>query len=138
MKLKDARKRSGLSQVNLASHLGVNQSLISQWENNVTCPSAYYRQKIDKLLKVKVDWVEEFTPLDMVEGKALLRFAGYLYEKGDFGSAAELFFNPKVYDVRQLLKLKGFIPVDYRPESELGEKPLLPPGVKEEEEEEEK
>ena len=134
MKLRDARKRSGFSQVNLASLLGVNQSLISQWENNVTCPSAYYRQKIDDLLRVKVDWIEEFAPLDTVEGKALLRFAGYLYQEGDFGSAAELFFSPKVYEVRQLLKLKGFLPRDYKPESELGEKPLLPPGVKDEEE----
>jgi len=135
MKLKDARKKSGFSQVDLASHLGVNQSLISQWENNVTCPSEYYRQKIDNLLKIKVDWIEEFAPLDMVEGKALLRFAGYLYEKGDFGSAAELFFSPKVYDVRKLLKLKGFLPRDYKPESTVGEKPLFPPGVKDEEEE---
>ena len=129
MKLKDARKKSGFSQVDLASHLGVNQSLISQWENNVTCPSAYYRQKIDDLLKVKVDWVEEFEPLDTVEVKALLRFAGYMHQAGDFDSAAELFIDPKVYDLRQLLKLKGFLPRDYKPESELGEKPLLPPGV---------
>lgn len=39
LRIKEIRKEKGLSQTDLASSVGVNQTAVSQWERGVTMPA---------------------------------------------------------------------------------------------------
>ena len=49
------RKEKGLTQEELASHMGVSPQAVSKWENDQTCPDISALPKLAKLLDVSVD-----------------------------------------------------------------------------------
>ena len=58
------RKEKGLTQVELATHMGVSPQAVSKWENDQTCPDISALPKLARLLGVSVD--------ELLEGKAEL------------------------------------------------------------------
>ena len=55
------RKEKGLTQEELAHHMGVSPQAVSKWENDQTCPDISALPKLSKLLGVTVD--------ELLEGK---------------------------------------------------------------------
>ena len=49
------RKEKGLTQEELAQHMGVSPQAVSKWENDQTCPDISALPKLAKLLGVSVD-----------------------------------------------------------------------------------
>ena len=58
------RKEKGLTQEELAQHMGVSPQAVSKWENDQTCPDISALPKLARLLGVTVD--------ELLEGKAEL------------------------------------------------------------------
>jgi transcriptional regulator with XRE-family HTH domain len=56
-RIKELRKKSGLSQKELADKLFVNQTAVSQWERGVTSPSASILIKLCDLFNVTSDYL---------------------------------------------------------------------------------
>lgn len=56
-RIKEVRKQKKLSQVELASKLGVNQTAISQWERGSTLPSGNLLPKLTALLDTSSDYL---------------------------------------------------------------------------------
>ena len=56
------RKEKGLTQEELATHMGVSPQAVSKWENDQTCPDISALPKLSKLLGVTVD--------ELLEGKS--------------------------------------------------------------------
>ena len=55
------RKEKGLTQEELATHMGVSPQAVSKWENDQTCPDISALPKLARLLGVTVD--------ELLEGK---------------------------------------------------------------------
>lgn len=55
------RKEKGLTQEELATHMGISPQAVSKWENDQTCPDISALPKLAKLLGVTVD--------ELLEGK---------------------------------------------------------------------
>ena len=55
------RKEKGLTQEELATHMGVSPQAVSKWENDQTCPDISALPKLARLLSVTVD--------ELLEGK---------------------------------------------------------------------
>lgn len=55
MSFKNARKKSGMTQQELATALGIDQSTVSLWEIEKTHPRAKLLPKIAKLLNCSID-----------------------------------------------------------------------------------
>ena len=53
-RLKEYRKRLGMSQIELADKIGRSQSVISSWEIGTGVPDAYYLPTLAKALNVSV------------------------------------------------------------------------------------
>ena len=58
------RKEKGLTQEELANHMGVSPQAVSKWENDQTCPDISALPRLARLLGVSVD--------ELLEGKAEL------------------------------------------------------------------
>ena len=58
------RKEKGLTQEELATHMGVSPQAVSKWENDQTCPEISALPRLARLLGVSVD--------ELLEGKAEL------------------------------------------------------------------
>ena len=58
------RKEKGLTQEELASHMGVSPQAVSKWENDQTCPDISALPKLARLFDVTVD--------ELLEGKEAL------------------------------------------------------------------
>ena len=58
------RKEKGLTQEELATHMGVSPQAVSKWENDQTCPDISALPSLARLLGVSVD--------ELLEGKAEL------------------------------------------------------------------
>ena len=56
-RIKEVRKQKKLSQVELASKLGVNQTAVSQWERGSTLPSGNLLPKLTALLDTSSDYL---------------------------------------------------------------------------------
>lgn len=56
----NARKRSGLSQENVAEKLGVSRQTISKWELNETLPDIWQSKRLSKLYHVTLDELIDF------------------------------------------------------------------------------
>lgn len=54
-KLKEARKRSSLSQEQLAEALNISRSAVAKWENNIGIPDVSNLKAISKLLNISID-----------------------------------------------------------------------------------
>lgn len=66
--LKEARKKSGLSQETVAEKLGVSRQTISKWETNETLPDIYQSKKLSKLYNLTLDELIDFdTDLQEIE-----------------------------------------------------------------------
>ena len=55
-----ARKKSELSQEEVAEKIGVSRQTISKWETNETVPDIYQSKKMAKLYKISLDELIEF------------------------------------------------------------------------------
>ena len=55
-----ARKKSGLSQEEVAEKIGVSRQTISKWETNETVPDIYQSKKMAKLYRISLDDLIEF------------------------------------------------------------------------------
>jgi putative transcriptional regulator len=55
MRIKEFRIKAGLTQVELAAKLGVEQAAVSQWETGKTMPSAAILLKLSEELKCQID-----------------------------------------------------------------------------------
>ena len=56
-KLQDARKRTGLSQEQLAEKLSVSRSAVAKWENDNGMPDIDNLKAMSKLLDVSIDYL---------------------------------------------------------------------------------
>lgn len=66
--LKEARRKSGLSQETVAEKLGVSRQTISKWETNETLPDIYQSKKLSKLYNLTLDELIDFdTDLQEIE-----------------------------------------------------------------------
>lgn len=63
-KLKEARKKLGLSQEQLAEKLSVSRQAISKWESNRGIPDVENLKNISKLLEVSIDYLLKEEELD--------------------------------------------------------------------------
>ena len=64
------RKEKGLTQEELASHMGISPQAVSKWENDQTCPDISALPKLSRLFDVTVD--------ELLEGKQELPAARVL------------------------------------------------------------
>lgn len=62
MRLKQARREAGLTQIQLAAELGMKQSGYSSYENSGSEPSLATLTKISRVLKRSTDWLLGLTP----------------------------------------------------------------------------
>lgn len=60
-RIKELRKKNGLSQLDLARQLSVNQTTISQWERGTTSPAASNLSKLTKILNTSSDYLMGFS-----------------------------------------------------------------------------
>ena len=67
-----ARKKSGLSQENVAEKLGVSRQTISKWETGDTVPDIYQSKKLAKLYHVTLDELVDFDT-DLQEIKQIIK-----------------------------------------------------------------
>ena len=58
------RRQKGLTQEELANHMGISPQAVSKWENDQTCPDISALPKLSRLLGVSVD--------ELLEGKSEL------------------------------------------------------------------
>lgn len=58
--LSQFRKKSGLSQEEVAEKLGVSRQTISKWETNDTIPDIYQSKKLAKLYHISLDKLIDF------------------------------------------------------------------------------
>lgn len=58
------RKEKGLTQEELAQHMGISPQAVSKWENDQTCPDISALPKLSRLFEVTVD--------ELLEGKEAL------------------------------------------------------------------
>lgn len=58
-KIKQARKESNVTQVQLAEELGVMQKDVSRWENNLHIPNAIYFIKLAIITGKSIEWFNE-------------------------------------------------------------------------------
>jgi transcriptional regulator with XRE-family HTH domain len=108
---------SNLTQQELAQYTGVSQTLVSMWELGLDSPSEARRRIMDRVLREKVDWVQEFEPLDPTEQYALIQFAKKM--QGEIGEeiAIKLVTRSSKYDLRRMLKGGGYLPAAHVPAS---------------------
>ena len=66
-----ARKKSGLSQEEVAEKIGVSRQTISKWETNETVPDIYQSKKMAKLYKISLDELIEFD-IDLQEVEEMI------------------------------------------------------------------
>lgn len=59
MKLRDARKATGLRQCELARRLKVTQSAVANWERGINPPLPKYHSAIARILKVPAGEIDE-------------------------------------------------------------------------------
>lgn len=55
MKIKEMRLAAGLTQVELAAQMSVNQTAVSQWERETTLPTADRLPELAKVLNCTID-----------------------------------------------------------------------------------
>ena len=56
-RIREIRKEKGLSQLELAKKLNVNQTAVSQWERGTTLPSASVLLKLSSILDTSSDYL---------------------------------------------------------------------------------
>ena len=56
----NARKKSGLSQEEVAEKLGVSRQTVSKWEQNETVPDIYQSKKLAVIYRMSLDKLIEF------------------------------------------------------------------------------
>lgn len=66
--IRTARKEAGLSQTDLASRLGVSQSVVSDWENGKLQSYGEYGEVLHRTLKIPLDDLMPRAPLSVVGG----------------------------------------------------------------------
>ena len=57
MRLREAREKAGLSQMDLSEKCGASQTMISNWERGRFFPSLYYVIHVAQALGVRVGWL---------------------------------------------------------------------------------
>lgn len=82
-----ARKKSGLSQEEVAEKIGVSRQTISKWETNETVPDIYQSKKMARLYNVSLDDLIEFDIEFMEVQEIIDKSNAELEEKIDWTSA---------------------------------------------------
>lgn len=72
-RLKQSRKRSALTQKQVAQQLGVPRELISMWETEIRCPSAEYLEGLAQLYQTSVAYLTGVEEKDYGDRAVLLR-----------------------------------------------------------------
>ena len=91
--LSAARKKSGMSQEEVAERLGVSRQTISKWETDETLPDIRQTKTLAGLYRLSLDDLRELTALDGVyaeqsyalmpiDGQTPAQVAGYIREVG--------------------------------------------------------
>ena len=78
------RKRSGLSQEQLAERLDVSRQAVSKWESGVSVPeseklvviSSYFNVSVDYLLKDEIDYPDTNEPTSSQKKNEIARYVG--------------------------------------------------------------
>ena len=70
-KIKLLRTNRGLSQVELAKHLGVTKQSVSNWENDNILPSIELLIKIAKFFSVSTDYLLDLSTEDKIDTDGL-------------------------------------------------------------------
>ncbi len=58
--LSAARKKKGMSQEEVAEHLGISRQTVSKWETNETLPDVFQANKLAKLYDMSLDKLMEY------------------------------------------------------------------------------
>ncbi len=86
-KVKEARKRAGLSQEQLAEKMGVSRSAVAKWETGNGIPDIDNLKILSRLLGVTIDYLvddgENFDKVTIKEAIDLSKYAGSKREKKD-------------------------------------------------------
>lgn len=82
-----ARKKSGLSQEEVAEKIGVSRQTISKWETNETVPDIYQSKKMARLYNVSLDDLIEFDIEFMEVQEIIDKSNAELEEKIDWTNA---------------------------------------------------
>lgn len=82
-----ARKKSGLSQEEVAEKIGVSRQTISKWETNETVPDIYQSKKMARLYNVSLDDLIEFDIEFMEVQEIINKSNAELEEKIDWTNA---------------------------------------------------
>lgn len=77
-KLREARKKAGLSQEQFAEKLSVSRSAVAKWETDKGMPDVENLQAIAKLLNVSIDYLlDDGNTLDVMEMKEAINLDDY-------------------------------------------------------------
>lgn len=82
--IKVLREALGLSQEQLARHLGVSFMTISRWERGLAKPSPLAMEKLDRM---RGEWENELSPEDIIPKKGELIFPRKSSEESSFSRA---------------------------------------------------
>jgi transcriptional regulator with XRE-family HTH domain len=102
MRLRDARKASGLTQYQLAERLNVSQPLVCMWESGQEKPSDEQRRKISQILAFPVAWHEMRGPLNTNEQQLMFRAIEIAAHRIGHEAALRLFADQDPDGIRQL------------------------------------
>jgi len=61
-RLREARKKKGLVQKDVAAHFGISTAAVGQWETGVTVPESGRLPELARLLDVSLDWLASTQP----------------------------------------------------------------------------
>ena len=82
--IKALREALGLSQEQLARHLGVSFVSVSRWERGLAKPSPLATEKLDQIRR---EWEDELSPEDIILKKGELVFPKKSSQESSFGRA---------------------------------------------------
>jgi transcriptional regulator with XRE-family HTH domain len=71
-RVKEARKKAGKSQGDIARHLGYENQAISNWERDITTPNTEVMIEVAKYLDCPFDWLAGVTTLESLDAQLYL------------------------------------------------------------------
>lgn len=107
LRLREARKRSGYTQVQVAAHTGVNNKTLSGYEKGVSQPDFESLKKLCDLYEVTTDWVLGNTNNPSVELNLEQRDVSQAVQLGDLESfmKTEIYIGERKVSDEEKLKL---------------------------------
>ncbi len=81
-KIKSKRRERNLTQEELANMLGVSKAAVSKWENEESYPDITMLPEIAQLFHITIDWLFDYTLLDIQQLVDRLKAAGISFTDG--------------------------------------------------------